>query len=480
MSTARTIAKNILSLASAEIGSRILTFVLTVFLARHLGDISFGKYAFALSFTYLFVALIDLGLGFLITREVAKDKSLAGKYLGNASLIRLISSVAVFLLIVVMMNLMHYPRETTIAVYILGAYVILGSVNVLFRSIFRAFERMEYDAMVHIIERVLLFGLVMSLIHLGYGLIEIVVVFPLSAVFGLVLSIFLVTRKFAKPKFELDFGFWKEAIKEAWPFALIAVFATVYFRIDMVILSAMKGDAAVGWYNAACNVVFGLILIPQVVHVSLFPVLSRYFQSSRDSAIKLVTLSFKYLIIVGFPIAIGTTLLAPRIISLLYGDAYMNGVVVLQILSWVFFVGCLYTILAATLNSINKQRMVALAMGISVVANILLNLLLIPRYNLVGAAIATVTASLFVFVFEFYFINRYAFKTRLFNSDFIKIAISSLVMGVFVFYFHSNLLLVIVLAAIIYAALLIASKAFSREDVKTFRELIFGQPGGRT
>jgi len=52
-------------------------------------------------------------------------------------------------------------------------------------------------------------------------------------------------------------------------------------------------------------------------------------------------------------------------------------------------------------------------------------------------------------------------------------------MGVFVFHFHSNLLLVIVLAGIIYAALLIASKAFSREDVKIFKELIFGQSGGR-
>jgi len=474
MSTARTIAKNTVSLASAEIVSKVLFFVLAIFLARYLGDIGFGKYSFALAFTYLFVMLTDFGLGILTTREVAKDRALAGKYLGNISLIKLILSGVTFLLIVVVINLMHYPTDTTTAVYILGGYVILDSFNGFLRSIFRAFERMEYEAMVRIIERVLTFAIAMYFIHLGYGLTEIVSIFLLSAAFSFALTIFLVMRKFARPKFKLDFGFWKKVIKEAWPFALTAVLTMLYFRIDTVILSAMKGDAAVGWYNASYNIIFGLTFIPMAYAGAIFPVMSRYFKSSRDSFDKVGTLSFKYLPMVGLPISIGITLLAPRIMSLLYGEAYMNGIVALQILIWSFFAMCLSGTLTTTLSSINRQRIVSIGMGIAVVANILLNLLLIPRYNLVGAAIATLIVSIFEVAFEFYFTRKYAFKISLISSDSAKIAIAGLVMGVFVFYFQVNLLLVVVLAAIIYSSLLIATKAFSREDLAILKRVISG------
>jgi O-antigen/teichoic acid export membrane protein len=244
---------NTLSLTIAEVITKLLAFILVIFVARYLGDVGYGKYAFALAFTSFFAIIADPGFSILMIREVARDKELAGKYLGNISLVKFILSFVAFLLVVIFINLMHYPSDTTLAVYIAGAYVVLTSFNQFFISIFRAFEKMEYEALIRIIQGGILFSLVISCIYLGYGLIEIVSVLLVSSIFSLVFSGVIVLKKFAKPKFEVDLGFLKHATKEALPFALTAVFTVIYFRIDTVLLSMMKGDAVDGYTSRIWN-----------------------------------------------------------------------------------------------------------------------------------------------------------------------------------------------------------------------------------
>jgi len=109
--------------------------------------------------------------------------------------------------------------------------------------------------------------------------------------------------------------------------------------------------------------------------------------------------------------------------------------------------------------------------GIAAGLNVPLNLLLIPKYSLIGAASASVTVFVVCFSLYFYFSNRYALRIRLVNGDFVKIMAAGLVMGLFIFYFHSNLFLVIASSAVIYLALLILTKALSNEDLMLFREI---------
>jgi O-antigen/teichoic acid export membrane protein len=474
MSTVRTIARNTLSLAVAEVITKLLAFILVIFVARYLGDVDYGKYAFALAFTSFFAIIADPGFSTLTIRELARDKELAGKYLGNISLVKFILSFVAFLLVVIFINLMHYPSDTTLAVYIAGAYVVLTSFNQFFISIFRAFEKMEYETLVRIIEKVILFSLVITFIYLGYGLIEIVSAFLISSIFSFVFCGLVVLRKFTKPKFEIDFSFLKHATKEALPFALTAVFTVIYFRIDTVLLSMMKGDAVVGWYNAAYNIIFGLMIIPLLYTTAIFPAMSRFSKSSIDAFNKIGTLSFKYLLILGLPISIGVTLLADKIILLVYGPEYIVAIIALQILVWSFFIMCLCGIPTTSLNATNKQHIVTAGMGITAILNIILNLILIPKYSLVGAAIATIIVCFFEFFFEFYFMNKYAVKIRLVNGDFAKVIFASFVMCSFIIYFPANIFLTIILATFIYGLFIIVSKAFSKEDLSMLKKIISG------
>ena len=477
MNQVKTIGKNISSLGIAHAITLILGSIVVIFIARYLGDIGYGKYSFAVAFTALFSVLSDLGLSTLTIRDVARDKSQAGRYLGQVSALKVVLAIVTLLLIVIVINALDYPRETTVVVYIIGASVIIDSFTHLFFSITSAFEKMEYEAAIKILRTIILFPLVLLIIHFNYGLISIVSSYLAASIFSFVLSIFVVLKKFAKPKFEMDLDFWRKTTKEALPFAMTAVFSMVFFRVDTVMLSVMKGDAVTGWYYAACNIINALLAIPVIYGIAIFPVLSKYYGSARSSFDKVGTLSFKFLLMVGLPISVGISLLAEEIILLVYGSAYLNSAYALQIMVWVFFISCIAIVPFHALNSANKQHSAMTSLGIGAGLNVLLNLLLIPKYGLIGAASASVTTFFVCFSLYFYFCNRYALQVKLFNVDFVKIMAAGLVMGLFVFYYSSsNLFLVIASSAVIYLALLILTKALSKEDLMLFQEIL---PRGR-
>ncbi|GAH46212.1 unnamed protein product [marine sediment metagenome] len=85
-----------------------------IYIARYLGEVGFGKYSFAVSFTALFIIFADLGLSNLIIRELARNKELTNEYLTNVSVIKLLLSFLAFGFIALTINLMDYPRDTTL------------------------------------------------------------------------------------------------------------------------------------------------------------------------------------------------------------------------------------------------------------------------------------------------------------------------------------------------------------------------------
>lgn len=458
-----------------EVITKIIGFVLAILLARHLGDAGYGKYAFAISFTAFFAIFANLGLSTLTTREVAKDKSLFKKYFENLSLIKLVLSLLAMIFIVVSINLLNYPSDTTLIVYIIGFYAVLVSFNDFFISIFRAFEKMEYEAIVRTIEKVIALSLIVIFISLGYGLVKIALAVLVSAIVSFLINLIFIFKRFIKYKlsFEIDFNFLKKSIKQALPFALTGFFTLSYFKFDTIILSFIKGNAVVGWYNAAYNIVFSLMAVPAVYGTVIFPVMSRYFKSSKDGFEKLGTLSFKYLFLFGLPTTLGITFLANKIMILVYGNQYLGGIVALQILIWSFFVMCIDTISTCALNSSNKQHIITISIAISALLNVILDFILIPKYSLVGAAISTVIACSFSFFFNFIFLNKYRIKISLIDVNLAKVILASSVMGFFVFYSSLNMWITILLAVILYGGIIFVTKTLSKEDLEIFKKIFF-------
>jgi O-antigen/teichoic acid export membrane protein len=470
MNTIQTIAKNTGALTLMHIVTMILGLIFTVSLARCFGDVAFGKYSFALAFTALFAVLMDLGFNQLTIREVARDKTLAKKYMGNILIIKLFLSIIFFVLVVTSVNLMHYPPDTKAMVYIFGASTILTSFGGLFRAVFHAFEKMEYDSLLTILQQVIVVAIGLTLLFLGYDLIQVVSVYLLGGIINVVFSLMVMVKKFEKPEFEVDFAFWKTLIRNAIPFGLAAIFVIIYVRIDAVMLSMMVGDAPVGWYNAAVTLILGLSFIPGVFLGVFFPVFSKFHMSSIDSLKNAYEKTFKYLFIILFPIGIGTTLLADKFILLLYGDQYTHSIIALQILIWWNVFGALNWLFGTILLSINKEKIVAVSTGIGAILNVILNLFLIPIMSYVGASITTVITEILLFALLFYYVSMHLYRLPLLNVTAKTIA-AGIIMGISIYYIKSfNVLMVVTIAGVIYFLALAALGGISKEDITLIKE----------
>ncbi|MGB2841620.1 MAG: flippase [Halobacteriota archaeon] len=472
MNTIQTIAKNTGALAISQVITSILGFVLLIYIARYLGEVGFGKYSFAVSFTALFIIFADLGISNLIIRELARNKELTNEYLTNVSVIKLLLSFLAFGFIALTINLMDYPRDTTYAVYLFGIYTILTSFALTFKSVFQAFERMEYDAVVMVIEKIILISLVLFVLFSGYGLIELAYVYVFAGIVAVFLSFSIVLIKIAKPKPTINFSLWKTLIIGSLPFGLNALFAVLFFRIDTVMLSVLKGDAAVGIYNAAYVPLLALGVIPIVFISALYPVMSRYFVSSKDSLETFTGLSSKYMAILGFPIAIGCFVLADRFIALFYVDQFSASIIAFQILAFFIPLRFVSSITGTLLTSINRQNLRAVSVGLSALFNIVLNAAMIPYLSYIGASIATVLSEVFLYFVFVYYINKHYKKLEL-HKHFIKPLVAASMMGGFVFYFKDfNLFLLILLAGLVYFVILILLRTFTQEDKDIFKQVI--------
>lgn len=472
MNAIQTIAKNTGALTLMHIVTMGLGLIFTVSLARCFGDIAFGKYSFALAFTALFAVLMDLGFNSLTIREVARDKTLARKYMGNILIIKLFLSIIFFVLVVTAVNLMHYPSDTKIIVYIFGASTVLNSFGGLFRAIFHAFEKMEYDSLLTIIQQVVVVSLGLTLLFLGYNLIPVVSVFLLGSIINVVFSLIVTVKKFAKPEFEVDFAFWKRTIITAIPFSLTTVFISIFDKIDIVMLSMMIGDAPVGWYSAAYRLVAALLFIPGVFLGAIYPVLSKFYVSSANSLEITYEKSFRYLFIIAFPIGVGTMLLADKIILLIYGDGFIHSIIALRILIWMFVLSCASWLLSVVLLSINRQAILALFTGIGAIFNVVSNLFVIPRMSYVGASITTIATESILFILLFYVISKYLHRLPLFKIT-MKPAIAGIIMGITIYYIGNvNLFMIVMVASAVYFAVLAVIGEITKEDLQLIKRIV--------
>ena len=465
MNIIRKIAKNTLILLAGQGVTVVLTYFYTIYTARYLGVTEFGVLSFAIAFTGISCLLADLGLSVLTVREVSRNNSLAGKYVGNVLAIKTILTIITLVFTAIVINILGYPFKTIVIIYLITLSAIFTSFSNMFNSIFQAFQKMEYISAGKILYSILMFFGILIAVNKNLDIISVSFIYFLASLVVLVYSFYVCVRTFLIPKVEVDFHFWKDLIKESIPFWMTTVFVIIYFRIDMIMLSMMKGDEAVGWYAASYRLIDGLSLVPAVFMSVMFPVFSKYYLDSKSSLNFAFEKSLKYLIIISIPIGIGTTLFANEIIMLFYGNEYTPSVAALKILIWASVLSFISWTPATLLNSTNKQRTLMIITSIGAIVNIVLNYLLIPSLSYKGAGIATVITELVVGLLVLSNIQKTQNLLSPLTNSIFKSLISGIIMGVFIVLFkHYTLLLLLPLSAIIYFVILFIVHGVGKED----------------
>ncbi|MFZ3134758.1 flippase [Methanothrix sp.] len=465
MNTIQRIAKNFSITGASQIISSLFGFFILIYIARYLGDSLFGKYCFALSFASFFIIISDLGISQYIIREISRKEYSKELLISNIYPMKLILSIVAFLLMSITINLTNYPNETIFLTEILGIYLILNSLASNFTSIFQALEKMEYNAFIVIIDKLIAFPLILCILSLDYGLIGLGYVYILIGLIDLILSFLLTKREIPKLGFQFELAIWKDIVYNSFPFAINIVFASFFFRIDTIILSIFVNDAVVGIYNAAYTPLLAICGILSVMAISaLYPVMSKYYITSRKSLERIVINSSKYMAMIGFPIAVGCIILGKNFIELFYGNQYSESIVIFQVLALFIPIRLISSITGTLLTSIDKQNIRTIVVAISALFNIIINIIIIPYLGGVGAALATIISEFFLYILYIHFTKKFLGNIPI-HRGFIKPAFASIIMGIFLYKIGVlNLIIQILISVIIYSLTLLGIRAFDEDD----------------
>ncbi len=446
--------------------SRILPALLFVYTARKLGDENFGKLSFAYSFTGICIIVADFGLNTILIRNVSRHKELTSEYIGNIFVLKIILSLISVSGIGLFVLFTDYPSEVITILVIFGGVMFFKALVDFFCAIFNAYERMDKEAFLKGTNHIVLFLSGIVVLTMGFGLFSLANVFLIVYLISSIIGFYIVYMSIAKIRPCFNLKFWKFILRESLPLALAVAFTVIYFKIDVIMLSLIRGDnSEIGWYSAAMRLIELIGVVPALIVSALFPILSGLYKDSIASLKKAYKTSFKYLLVIALPVAVGTLLLSERFIYIIYGKEFVKAIPALQILVFALIFIFVNYILMNILVAVDRQKINAIVAGTCVLVNITLNLCLIPHYGYLGAGFATVVTEIVLFAMCLYFVSKYVCKFNVI-ALFIRPLISVIIMGAFIVVILTklNLAFIIIVSALIYFSCLLLFRFFTNED----------------
>ena len=473
MTKIQTIFKNMSWLLISQIIASICGFVWTILLARYLGVANYGVLGFAVSITGILGIIDDMGISTHIVRHISTNYDSAPKYLGNAIPLKIIFATVKLILTIIILILLKINEYTIFITLLFSIEMIFKSyVHSLFGA-FQAFEKGKYQGIgITIMNTTTLLFILIS-IYADLGLLGISIAYILANLITFIYIYHSLNKHIVKPKFELDWEFCKKITLLSLPFAITGILYTIYYSIDLVMLTKLVGDYANGIYNATYKLIAVLNLFYSVYTAVIFPVMSKFFKNDKRLLVISYEKSIKYLMLLMIPLAIGTMIYSLDIIQLIYGNQYDDAASVLSILIWTV---CLLFISGASnilLNASHKEVTVTKIYAIAAVFNIVLNFFMIPHFSYNGAAVTTVLSDMLIVALQTYVIHKIGHKVnKKLYSDLIKIAIGSAILGIALYYLNLNMWIALPVGIIIYLIVMYLLKFFDNDDKYIIKEIL--------
>lgn len=465
MNQIRSIFKNTGWMTISQVITSVCAFLWTIIIARYLGVADYGIVSFAISFTGLMGIVMDFGMSTYITREIAKNKHLLDKYMGNIFLFKFILAIVLFILSGLILYLMNYQFITIAVTLIFTIELIFMSMTYFLNGIFQAFENVKYQAIGTILNSILLLLGILMTIHFDWGVIAIAISYAFGFAIYCLYMFFNYISTFSFPKFELDLKFIKEVFLNSIPFGLTNFFYTIYFSIDVVMLSYLVGDYSTGLYKSAYNIIYVFTTFFVVYQSVIFPIMSKFFKESQNLLKISFELSVKYLLLIILPLSVGVFFYAGPLVNLIYSNQYSLASVPVQILIWTVIFLFVNGAASTLLNAISKEATVTKIYIAAAVFNVILNSILIPLFDYNGAAIATVLSEILITILIMNAIFKTNYKPDInLLKNILKLLISALGFACVINFLNVSMWLAIPIAIIIYLVLLVLTRSIDDED----------------
>ena len=366
--------------------------IVGVWVARYLGPDRFGILNFAISFVALFQTLTSLGLESMIVREIVREEAATLEILGTALVLRIGASVVATLLAIITIQIAQpHDAEARFLVAVLSAGLIFLPLDTI-DSYFQSQVKSKFTVLAKNTAFLIMAGMRVLLIYIHAPLWWFALAFVSELALGaagLMLTYRWTGGRIAR---------WRaskrravELLSQSWPVILSVMAIIVYMRVDTIMLKIMQGDRAAGLYAAATRVTEVWYYVPMTIVSSVMPAIIRVKDNLPTYHARIQRL-FSLMTITSLVLGSGIALGSKDIIHVLYSSAYDAAYPILAVHIWASVFAFLGLAQAAWDLSENLLKLSFYRTAAGAVINVLLNLVLIPRYSAVGAAIATVVS----------------------------------------------------------------------------------------
>lgn len=466
------VVKNSVFSLLGQVAIKVLSFCFSVFVVRRLGGESYGQYSTVLAYVGIFAIFSDLGLAPYGVREIAKDREKTSSMFSNVVALRLVLSFLAVAMTISSAILSGRSPDLVLGIFVASCGLFLYAVQGPLDMLLMAKERLDYSATFSVVNQLVFVSLGTIVLLKGYGVIGLIVASLCGVLAMASLSLVVIRRHLGGLQWQVDPSTWLRLVKAALPFGIIGFTLGLSYKVDTVLLQYFHGDAVTGWYNVACNLIFMLMTVSHAVNISLFPSMVRQYATNPDKMAQIYNRALKYMFVLSLPIAAGTTVLGDKIVLFLYSEEFSAAILPLRILIWVLPLMFLSEILGYIIVVHNRETKVARSIGVSTAVNLLLNLILIPRFGLKAASVITVLTEA-ILVGQYLWILRRELASIERVSAFLKPALAAAFMGMAVWAFREwDLLIVVAIAAVIYLAGIVLLGVVDKKEVHFLRSLL--------
>lgn len=454
---------------AAKVVARLIALVTVIATLKWLMPAPYGTFTTLINYTAIVSVVLDLGFNVLYVREGARHPADIQRYLRNVMSLRLVMAVGGFAVLAIALAIAGLS-SLLVPGFLL---MVLTSYSTLLRNTLYAVQRLAYEAVAVVLESLVLLALVLIGIKIGAGVTYFVWAYAAQYAFSCAyFAIVLWWQKIAVVGWKLEPQLVRDWFFQGLPFALTFVLTILYFKIDQPLVYAIRPHAEAGWYAAAYKPFEALLFIPMTLLSVVFPVLSVYFRERPQELTDAVSRFFKALLVIGWPIAVGLFVLAHPLTTMFL---YPQSEPALRILALALAIGFVNNAFIGALSASDRQLSFTWAAGWSLIANLALNLILIPFFGYIGASWATVLTEVVLGVAGWILTRRHIGQVPVLQLTWRPI-LAGLVMGVVLIPLRNldgfQVVIPVVAGAAVYAGAALLLRAITSDEIAFARRAL--------
>lgn len=455
-STRQTVVKNTFWLTVSNFGGRFLRAIIVIYAARMLGTSQWGVFSYAISLAGFMTLFMDPGVNAILTRNTANvpDEERKTVFVTSAVVKLFLALIGCFLIIVIAPLFSTLPGAKAL-LPIVAIILACDTFRDFFSALLRGQERMEWDAYIQVLMNlgILILGFVfLSFVptakSLAWG-------YAIGTFIGALIAAAVIRPYFKNARASFSSKLIKPLLSSAWPFAITGALGLLLTNTDILIVSWMRTASDVGIYSAAIRIIQVLYLVPTVIQFGTLPLFARLAKKDNPTFRKALEETVALIFLASIPLALGGAILGTQIMGFVFGPSYAAGGIAFSILMITMLVDFPAAVISNAIFAYDHQKSLIVCSAIGGITNVALDLLLIPKFGIVGSAVGTLIAQSASNWYLWHTMNRLNPFTVL--SRVWRIAVAGVALGATCFLLAMagvNLILTIAIAGVLYFLIL--------------------------